>query len=1390
MKIKILLIFVIISISLILTATWIMSARALDKPKESTILIHNSQFVDAIPISESKMQELLNQFPGPLKNYQVTVDGKVYSGARILVNASLGRGYTVNPRVLLTIIELKSSLLTRPDSIPTLFNNIFDRGGMPSGFGHQVRWLSDYLGEAYLYYITNLSQDEVKFAATYAIRDVLIKLGDHPNNSIYEELLQFSDLYKSLFDSDPMLPLQVNQSETIPFLRKPINQQYELNLLHGAVNSFFDHELPTYRNNNEEVRLFNNEVKPDNDTDLIVDNQCDTNHLGYGTNYACYDGHDGLDYDVANNQEEDIVAAADGEIYIVCHENEGGDCDVFYGNYIVITHTLGYQTLYAHLKEIDLNPSTNLEWDVEDNIQAGQVVGDGGCSGDGCENDSDHLHFVVWRNGIVVDPFGWWNNVPDPWAEDDRGEASHWLWHVSNVTDDRAPGFESFGQTNLRTTAAGWHGVDSGYEGHYWWVNSVEQKSNWGVWGLFVPQDGRYSIEAYIPQANDVTSWTTSARYTVNFCPIEGELQIQCELESVEATLDQSIGQDDWYTLTRSDTQDEWFEFDGNRTIAVILTDVTGETDRQVVFDALRINADSVTAGLQYLRHSQNPDNGSWSNSVGITSLAVLTFLNAGFNEQDEVVSQAIDYIRSYTNTDGTICLDCGHATYETSLALIALRATHNEIYLDEILAARNWLVTSQWDEDSLWDPITEDHAYWGGFGYGSHTRPDLSNTQFALLALEAADLPLDDENGTWEKALKFVSRCQNRTESNDGFSPGDDGGFMYLPGYSIAGDTVSTGSMTGAGIWGLALSGITTQDGRFADGIMWVSENYTWDYNPLTDDSWGDYSLYYYYMSMAKALSMARKFTVVTPDEEPHDWNTELRQELESRQDPEAGYWVNSNSNLWENVPDLATSYALLALQTRQLPFGAELEMAIILHSPADLHLYDAYGRHVGKNYDTGEVEIQIPGAVYTQDDPQVITVTQLVAGNYRVEMLGTSVGSWELEIIGKQNDQVVSYDSYLGDISIGEYQASDLSVGAFDGALSIFSTSPANTPVLMVYPTILDIEGYPGVNIQKSLSIANAADIDVPIQSVSILPVTLKNETGTVLPVDISPSQIESIPVGSSQTIILSVEIAEDQPLGNYSGLMTIETLNAGVRSVLINLSIEEVTPLFVPVVVKNMQWGFDSQFNGDAAGWEVHSGSWQVDSNYYSTTGLPDSWSSSSYISKFTDFDYQAKIRRSGCLECSNGVIVRGVAEPFGTSYRWNSGYGFFVNQLGQYSVFKYKDGTAILMQDWTDSSAINQGENWNILRVVAIGSDLYFYVNGTMVWSGNDPSYTSGRVGILMYRTAESSGDQYWVDWAMLSPLDGDMIMTDIIITEQQTLNSGVNPLSNGDDRYFP
>ena len=114
-------------------------------------------------------------------------------------------------------------------------------------------------------------------------------------------------------------------------------------------------------------------------------------------------------------------------------------------------------------------------------------------------------------------------------------------------------------------------------------------------------------------------------------------------------------------------------------------------------------------------------------------------------------------------------------------------------------------------------------------------------------------------------------------------------------------------------------------------------------------------------------------------------------------------------------------------------------------------------------------------------------------------------------------------------------------------------------------------------------------------------------------------------------------------------------------------------------------------------------------------------------------------------------------------------------------------------ATVLQNWTFSPALQQDDTWNTLRLIANGNTFSFEVNGTAIWSEIDNEYRTGRVGLTFYRTADSTGDIFWADWATLDNLSA-ATSTELdqvtINTDQEQLNSAADKNPIGDDRFSP
>ncbi len=321
----------------------------------------------------------------------------------------------------------------------------------------------------------------------------------------------------------------------------------------------------------------------------------------------------------------------------------------------------------------------------------------------------------------------------------------------------------------------------------------------------------------------------------------------------------------------------------------------------------------AVDGGLHYLRGQQQPD-GSVLNSVGITALSLRAFLEAhrGYNEGDGAfITNQVEYLLSKVNDDGSICDSLQNRSYCTAVALSALAATKNPKYDPVIAGGRKFLVGHQIDEAEDYKP---DHRYYGGIGYGGDERPDLSNTYLALEGLKAA--ATDPKDPVWERAMVFVSRSQNRSESNDQSWAGNDGGFIYMPGWNppeYGGGTNSYGGMTAAGLISLLFAGTDKDDPRVQAAYQWMTTNYTLDVNPGTDTKHG---LFYFYNAYAKVMAAYGVDEFVDGKGQKRNWRNELAAKLVSLQNPD-GSWVNKDSNKWwEDKPQLVTAWAVIALE------------------------------------------------------------------------------------------------------------------------------------------------------------------------------------------------------------------------------------------------------------------------------------------------------------------------------------------------------------------------------------------------------------------------------------------------------------------------------------------
>lgn len=94
--------------------------------------------------------------------------------------------------------------------------------------------------------------------------------------------------------------------------------------------------------------------------------------------------HNGID--IVGPLDLAVKASMDGRVA------ETGYSSVF-GNFVILTHPEGYQTLYAHLNKISVRQGTS--------VSQGSTVGLLGSTG---YSTGPHVHFGVFKNGKAIDP--------------------------------------------------------------------------------------------------------------------------------------------------------------------------------------------------------------------------------------------------------------------------------------------------------------------------------------------------------------------------------------------------------------------------------------------------------------------------------------------------------------------------------------------------------------------------------------------------------------------------------------------------------------------------------------------------------------------------------------------------------------------------------------------------------------------------------------------------------------------------------------------------------------------------------------------------------------------------------------------------------------------------
>jgi len=358
---------------------------------------------------------------------------------------------------------------------------------------------------------------------------------------------------------------------------------------------------------------------------------------------------------------------------------------------------------------------------------------------------------------------------------------------------------------------------------------------------------------------------------------------------------------------------------------------------------SLRYEVDNVMRQcLEQLAKEQNLD-GYWATAdfPGMSALIIRAFLESPVDtekwQKSDTVAKGIAFLLEHVQEDGGI-YNRGLYSYNTSISLMCLNVYYpvaeehdllSETELAELketmIRAREFVVSQQqfYKEEDM-------KIFDGGIGYGrSSNVTDLSNTSFALQALHETRHLVDEKDEQavkldWDAAVQFLSNTQNLPETNEqAWASGDAenrGGFVYRPADSKAGTFEmasgetghrSYGSMSYAGLMSMIYAGVDKDDERVLAAVDWLEKHFTLEENP----GMGFEGLYFYYHTMAKALTAYGQDELVLEDGTKVDWRKKLATKFVTEY-KHPGFWINENSRWMESNPYLVSAYTLLALK------------------------------------------------------------------------------------------------------------------------------------------------------------------------------------------------------------------------------------------------------------------------------------------------------------------------------------------------------------------------------------------------------------------------------------------------------------------------------------------
>ncbi len=102
--------------------------------------------------------------------------------------------------------------------------------------------------------------------------------------------------------------------------------------------------------------------------------------------------------------------------------------------------------------------------------------------------------------------------------------------------------------------------------------------------------------------------------------------------------------------------------------------------------------------------------------------------------------------------------------------------------------------------------------------------------------------------------------------------------------------------------------------------------------------------------------------------------------------------------------------------------------------------------------------------------------------------------------------------------------------------------------------------------------------------------------------------------------------------------------------------------------------------------------------------------------------------------------------------------NHGYFFRISGSGHYSILKEMGEEDVWLVDWTQSTAIHQGNETNHIRAICDGSRLALFVNGELLAEVEDGDFSTGDIGLTAGTFEDEPTEIHYDDLLVQSPLE--------------------------------